>query len=359
MIVNHNNKLLVAEKNNLWYCFEFINTHNLSFWKKFVEYAYQLSDYASTLYRGILNNKDSVEKYRKLLGLTLTDIEEIKKYGEKNLKNGPISHVKGGIAGLSHVLNLIKNEYNLDKIVAIVYISNKEITKRHSLNEDFIDEKFDTFAIDNYKKLFGHIIMSFGFVTTQTSCTTTHFGIFKNPLYLIKKDMRYANLSVLLHSFAAKITLDYINLGVLPIGNGFCNDPKVITGQKLFTINYPMTSMINLFAKSLDKNAISIGTNKDYIKYVVNEKYGKEDIRYKLLIAHPPRLFENINGQYSVTYNNVIKEIYNLNFLPEKYRYAGTSEQLEIQYGAFTLNDNGFAMMTTIALLSLKNVFDK
>jgi hypothetical protein len=132
---------------------------------------------------------------------------------ETKFMKHPMKHLGGvnNFIGMFHEITNFERNNDLlrstDKIIGVFYISDGEITRRHTETTSHILSN-----MKEYNENYGHIKMSCGLMTKWDSCIVTYIGIFKNPTLLMKDDILYKNLSSKLHSFGAYITNNVIHV---------------------------------------------------------------------------------------------------------------------------------------------------
>lgn len=301
--------------NTMWVCFEYLTKDNIHFWTEYVR---------------------SCNYY----------IEDMKKRGY----NGkiPLSELGAGLSGMMGVINASEIGYkedNFSHIHGISYITNVERKKTHTNNDYDYDHNYDYTNPKTHNETFGHIIMSVMLITAPKSCTVSHFGIFKNPIHLYNK--AYSNLSLQLHSFSAKITEQVINKKIFPRYYEKWSNKFV---DKIFMVNTPMKSMLNILKNKLPSGSISVGTNetlKNLHQYDIDEMV--------LVRQFPPRIFKNVDGEYEIINKQVkMDDLIDKSYIYDiKYLEPNTIPQKKIDFGGITSG----SIITMIQLSALSNLY--
>lgn len=172
-------------------------------------------------------NDSSDQKIQRYLGFTDEQFNKVKqrlreKWTELDSEKKPYYTVGIGIAGLDLVVKERKESGY------VMYISKKPVERRFSPSgESFLDK-------------YGDLIMCCGFVNNISAPTTTHYGIFKNPVYFLLDHEMYGGISLKLHGFGAKIALEYFE------------------GKK-YMVNQPVASMAQIMKRYLTPDEMWIG----------------------------------------------------------------------------------------------------
>ena len=301
----------------LYYNFEKVTKDNYYFWYRL--FAENMARYCKAFCQTVTENNYPTypnkfsegfnynqEQYQKVV-----EFIQRKKYYEKK----PFSGVRAGIAGMSQVLS----SFCLNRKVFMVYASHVPIEKPH-IN----DEEINISNGKDYHTFFGHIIMSFVFITNDTAPTVTHYGIFRNPVSFLDPEEKYRGLSMKLHGFGAIVALTHFR-------------------NKKYMITSPLPSMIQIFVKYLGRNALHLGTNMDLKNF---EKKSKED--RELLENYPPIFHLGRDGK-----NKIAKEGVNLS----EYLESLPDEKAEfIAAPKNQINFSGFSFQALTTLLNLTNL---
>ncbi|BCS82499.1 hypothetical protein QLL95_gp0010 [Cotonvirus japonicus] len=221
-------------------------------------------------------------------------------------------------------------------ICYISYFSKIPLYQQHS-NRMVKQENSEKYKnIDNgndYNLLFGHIVMSVGFISDfmEEFPIVCHYGIFKNPPYFFDPDGKYANLSMFLHGFTAKMALTYFN-------------------NKKYMINSPLESMVKIMTNKLNKNTINIGTNED----IKNIELLEEDEKI-LLKTYPPRIHINSMNIWSIAREGVDLKKYPDVLPQELIEYTTNIPNKSFNLGGETIG-SFLVMVNLLALASVLNI---
>ena len=131
----------------------------------------------------------------------------------------------------------------------IVYASSQPITKR--LSSKSPGDQDTKIWGTGYKERFGHILMSYSLITKPSSRTTTHMGIFRNPIDFLDVEERYKGLSMKLHGFGAAVAKEHMD-------------------RKQYMVNSPQRKMMEIMVKCIGSEHVHIGTNKNLQEDKVN-----------------------------------------------------------------------------------------
>lgn len=247
----------------IYFGFEKIDDGNRLFWEAYRTSATDMADKLRTLLR--LIRKNNTEKYRATIKTVFSyndaqfdALVEMIKNNPKNIGEGEdnglyklFSGMVGGFSGMDLERNKEKRQFY------IIYASSVPITRRHT-NADFDVNK-------SLEENFGNIIMSMSGITAANALTTTHTGISRNPLDFLKKDQKYAVISMKLHGFGALVWKKFFE-------------------NKRYMITQPLESMADILKTKIDAKHIWIDTYPDELKEL--EKSGIDfDFSYPTLGA--------------------------------------------------------------------------
>lgn len=309
----------------IYFAFEKIDESNIGFWKFYAQQARICSANFAWLSK---NGNSYPNMFTDQLKVSQQDFllmrqTIINKGWDKSATIFGEDGIRGGINGMDSVLSKSMN----DMVRYVVYISTDPVTQRHS--DKNIDKTQD---FDTYKKLFGQIVMSMGFVTKNDSPTTTHHGIFKNPLFFFDDDKLYAGIAMDLHGFSAKVALKFN-----PKTNGS------VVFEKRYMINSPTSSMIKIILEKISQQFIHLGISTDYTRNL--------DINSKQLIEKYPPIQHFYAGIYSLAKHDVDLSKYVNEPLPEKLtEYRSNGRFIHV-------GDTIGALDTAIDLVGLQKLF--
>jgi hypothetical protein len=327
-LIFYSSEYLTQNKTKIYFCFERLDENNELFWRRYVEQArYRARFYGA--FRKQAPRLSFPNKFTDDFGWDEETFNRFKSFiiekqwniGEKN----PFAGIDGGITGFENVLNPGIN------VKYVSYFSKIPLTLPHSnkkVKNEATDDYYDINNGKDYEILFGHIIMSFMFITKNDFPFTTHFGIFKNPPYFFDLDNTYANLSMILHGFTAKTALTQFN-------------------NKKYMVNSPLMSMVNIMLKQLDNTAIHMGTNLDLSRIEL-----LEDEDQMLLKQCPPLIYIDHKGIWSVAKKGTDLSQYPYELPKELIEYSSNTANKSFNLGGNTIG----SLLSMVDLPALANI---
>jgi hypothetical protein len=311
----YTSEYILKNDSKIYFGFEQLTNDNHTFWQHYEQQCTYLARFCSSMYQNMNKYSDFLlcdsEAYDKIKA-------SIDKKGWTNSVKRPFNGIIGGTAGMNQVLFVPSD---LEKKVFVVYASPDPIISSNS-NDKIPANSCKT--LDEFKIMFKHIIMSFIFITMDEAPSVSHYGIFRNPMYFLDFENKYSNIAMILHGFSATVALSQFE-------------------DKVYMINYPIPSMLNIILRECKAKAIHIGTNEDLVRSNLSD----ED--KQLLEKYPPIYHLGKDGIHKIAKRKVDLKDYP-NILPDKYARFGTND---------TFNFGGYTFGSLLTVINLKHLCKK
>ena len=163
------------------------------------------------------------------------------------------------------------------------------MTERH-----IFEERRTAKTQAEYNSLFGDIVMSFVVIAEEGTPTTSHYGIFRNPLDFLDPEEKYKRTSMVPHGFAAEIASRYFH-------------------EKHYMVTNPLSSMAAIFTRALKPGEMFLGTNEDL------KKISRKSVRDVMLLQkYPPIWHEDPSTHVTKIAREGTDISHHLDTLPEE-----------------------------------------
>lgn len=234
--------IIVSPSGNLVHlAFEKINADSYRFWR---EYNNGFAKRSLEILKNIASRHKSADnlksQFAEVFKMNFEQYEAFLENDSKLMEAVDSSGVPSGMIGLREALKPFEyaEAEQAEKTLYMVYASKVPV-RDYSFNMYSFKKEFLTLnsVLQDFQR-YQNIIMQFSLTTGKTSESTSHMGIYKNPMSFLDPSDKFAGISVLLHGFAAECSKEILH--------------------KKIQVNKPTQIMVDLIVKAVGKEFVSV-----------------------------------------------------------------------------------------------------